>query len=170
MYLATSVKEKITSVEIGLLWNAEWKLGHVFSNTNTTNYLKYCNILANSQFNSINLCAISTLIQIKIKKIVHRCNSHLPVRPGYFTWYLSGSETRCRKEILSSPIWPTKHYLRYVQRHTNILCYRDDALTHQCVADTHASKCKIDVVSATYFKQLWTINGLKSLSRLKLIW
>ena len=87
-------------------------------------------------------------------EIVYRCNSHLPVRPGYFTWYLSGSETRCRKEILSSPIWPTKHYLRYVQRHTNILCYRDDALTHQCVADTHTSKCKIDVVSAIYFQQL----------------
>ena len=103
-------------------------------------------------------------------EIVYRCNSHLPVRPGYFTWYLSGSETRCRKEILSSPIWPTKHYLRYVQRHTNILCYRDDALTHQCVADTHTSKCKIDVVSAIYFQQLWTINGLKSLSRFKLIW
>ena len=127
------------------------------SNKNTANCLKYSNILAANQFAVIcilYLQVISTLIQLKIMEIVYRCNSHLPVRPGYFTWYLSGSETRCRKEILSSPIWPTKHYLRYVQRHTNILCYRDDALTHQCVADTHTSKCKIDVVSAIYFQQL----------------
>jgi len=123
---------------------------------NTANCLKYSNILA-AKFAVIcilYLYVISTLIQLKIMEIVYRCNSHLPVKPGYFTWYLSGSETRCRKEILSSPIWPTKHYLRYVQRHTNILCYRDDALTHQCVADTHTSKCNIDFVSAIYFQQL----------------